>query len=145
MADISSITPNLINPTTQVGGVVKSENTTGVLGPSFKEALGQKLTPPLQSGEPAASLGVVKANALKFSSHAVDRMRSRGINYSPEQMSRIESAIDKAAGKGAKETLLLTDSSAMIVSVANRTVVTVMDKNALKENVFTNIDSTVVI
>ncbi|MEN0057740.1 MAG: hypothetical protein AAGB31_02805 [Bdellovibrio sp.] len=27
----------------------------------------------------------------------------------------------------------------------NNTVVTVMDKNALKENVFTNIDSTVVI
>ena len=54
-------------------------------------------------------------------------------------------AVDKAAAKGSKNTLLLTDSSALIVSVKDRTVVTVMDKHAMKENVFTNIDSTVVI
>ena len=72
-------------------------------------------------------------------------MRSRGIAFSPDQMNRIENAVGKATAKGAKETLLLTDDSAMIVNIPNRTVVTVMDKNALKENVFTNIDSTVVI
>jgi len=72
-------------------------------------------------------------------------MRARGISFSPEKLGQIQDAVGKAAAKGAKETLLLTDSAAMIVSVKDMTVVTVMDKNALKENVFTNIDSTVVI
>lgn len=82
---------------------------------------------------------------LKFSNHAIDRMQARGIRFSPEEMGKIEGAVAKAAAKGAKDTLLLTDSSALIVSVKDKTVVTVMDKAALKENVFTNIDSTVMI
>lgn len=82
---------------------------------------------------------------LKFSNHAVERMQTRGIRFSPEEMGKIESAVTKAASKGAKDTLLLTDNAALIVSVKDKTVVTVMDKTALKENVFTNIDSTVVV
>jgi flagellar operon protein len=60
-------------------------------------------------------------------------------------MTKIEGAVNKAAAKGAKDTLLLTDASALIVSVKDKTVVTVMDKAQLKDNVFTNIDSTVMI
>jgi flagellar operon protein len=71
-------------------------------------------------------------------------MHSRGISYSPDDLNRLGEAIQKAAAKGSKDTLVLMDSSALIVSVKNNTVVTVMDKNALKENVFTNIDSTIV-
>ncbi len=82
---------------------------------------------------------------LKFSNHAVERMSQRGITFSPDQMTRIEGAARKAAEKGAKETLIFADDSALIVSLKNNTVVTVMDKAALKENVFTNIDATVVI
>lgn len=84
-------------------------------------------------------------SALKFSNHAVERMQARGIRFSPEDMAKIESAVGKAAAKGAKNTLLLTDLAAMIVDVKEKNVVTVMDKNNLKENVFTNIDSTVMI
>lgn len=83
--------------------------------------------------------------ALKFSNHAIERMQSRGIRFSAEQMSRIESAVQKAAAKGSKDTLLLTEQSALIVSVKDKTVVTVMDKASMKDNVFTNIDSTVMI
>ncbi|MCB0365226.1 MAG: hypothetical protein KDD68_07545 [Bdellovibrionales bacterium] len=72
-------------------------------------------------------------------------MRNRGISYGPEALAKLNQAVEKAAAKGAKETLVLTDNSALIVSVKNNTVVTVMDKGALKDNVFTNIDSTVVI
>lgn len=107
-------------------------------GASFQEALGQ-----LTNAEGGS--GSLAPTNLKFSNHAIERMQRRGITYSPEQMGRIERAIDKAAAKGSRETLLLTEDSAMIVSVNNRTVVTVMDKNSLKENVFTNIDSTVMI
>jgi flagellar operon protein len=85
------------------------------------------------------------SESIRFSNHAIERMQSRGIVFSPECLGKIESAVERAAGKGAKETLILTDDSAMIVSVKNNTVVTVMDRNSLKDNVFTNIDSTVVI
>jgi flagellar operon protein len=82
---------------------------------------------------------------LKFSNHAIDRMQARGISYSAEQIQKLQEAVSKAASKGAKQTLVLTDNSALIVGVKNNTVVTVMDKANLKENVFTNIDSTVMI
>ena len=109
---------------------------------AFKEQLQalQNSMPSVQSG--AATRG---PEALKFSNHAVDRMRLRGISFSPEQMAKIESAVGKAAAKGAKESLLLTDDAALIVSVKDKTVVTVMDKTSLKENVFTNIDSAVMV
>ncbi len=84
-------------------------------------------------------------SALKFSNHAVERMQARGIRFSPEDMAKIESAVGKAEAKGAKNTLLLTDVAAMIVSIKDKAVVTVMDKANLKENVFTNIDSTVMV
>ncbi|MBK7891692.1 MAG: flagellar protein [Bdellovibrionales bacterium] len=82
---------------------------------------------------------------MKFSAHAVDRMKSRGISFSPDMMKGIESAVSRAAQKGSKDTLVLTGDNALIVSVKNNTVVTVMDRQAMRENVFTNIDSTVVV
>lgn len=92
-----------------------------------------------------SSTAAINARELKFSNHAVERMRSRGINFQPDEMNRIASAVSKAAAKGAKDTLVLSGENALIVSVKNNTVVTVMDRAAMKENVFTNIDSTVVI
>lgn len=91
---------------------------------------------------PAAQTGIEK---LKFSNHAIERMRSRGISYAPETMAAIENGVAKAAAKGSKDTLVLTGESALIVNVKNNTVVTVMDRAAMKENVFTNIDSTVMV
>jgi len=84
-------------------------------------------------------------SALKFSAHAIDRLKSRGISFDQETLRRLENAVDKAATKGSKESLILTDDSALIVSIKNKTVITAMDRDAMKENVFTNIDSTVII
>ena len=47
--------------------------------------------------------------------------------------------------KGAKESLILMDQLALVVSVKNRTVITAVDGASLKDNVFTNIDSAVII
>jgi flagellar operon protein len=82
-------------------------------------------------------------SGLKFSQHAVDRMQARGIRFEPETLRMIEGAVDRARAKGSRDTLVLTDSSALVVSAKNNTVVTVMDRASMKESVFTNIDSTV--
>ncbi len=97
----------------------------------------------LPSKPDAIKGGAQSPAGLKFSNHAVDRMRSRGIRFSPDDLARIGQAVAKADAKGAKDCLLLGDQSALIVSLKDKTVVTVMDKTALKENVFTNIDAAV--
>ena len=82
---------------------------------------------------------------LKFSSHALSRIKERGISMSNDMMQRLEKAVQNAELKGSKDSLILADNAAFIVSVKNKTVVTVVDRNQLNGNVFTNIDSTVVI
>lgn len=115
-------------------------------GPSFQDTLEGVTGSPLPAEIAAKPTGLSKAGeGVKFSNHAVERMQSRGIFYSQDDITKINDAISRAAAKGSKDSLLLMDDSALIVSVKNKTVVTVMDKNALKENVFTNIDSTVVL
>lgn len=133
----------LIPPTTTGG--VKSPVGANV-GPSFKETLTDTLNGlgNLQSPAKQGAAQAAVKEGIKFSNHAVDRMRTRGITFSPEDISRLSEAVGKAAAKGSKDSLILMNDSALIVSVKNNTVVTVMDKNALKENVFTNIDSTIV-
>lgn len=109
----------------------------------FEEALKslrESVKPKLQDGSAVSDRG-----ALKFSNHAIERMRARGLAFSPEQLTRIEQGIEKAARKGAQNTLLVSDGAALIVSVKNNTVVTVMDPNQMKDSVVTNIDSTVLV
>ena len=81
---------------------------------------------------------------IKFSGHAQSRLRTRNINFTESQMQRISNAVDKAEQKGSRDSLLLVDNVAAVVSVENRTVVTVVDEASLKDNVFTNIDSAVI-
>jgi len=88
---------------------------------------------------------VLQRNMLKFSNHAAKRLEQRGIELGSRQLDQISSAVDKAAAKGSKESLILMKDMALIVSVANRTVVTAMDGSSMKDNVFTQIDSAVII
>ena len=77
---------------------------------------------------------------LKFSKHAGERLEERNITLSDDQMKRLEKATAKADEKGIKESLMLMDNMAFIVNVKNSTVITAMDQTENKENVFTNID-----
>lgn len=123
----------------------KVKTDLGGSGPSFKDTMDKVGMPMLTNLGQTNPAGVKNpAEGIKFSNHAVDRMRTRGISYSPEELAKISDAVGRAAAKGSKDSLILMNDSALIVSVKNNTVVTVMDKNALKENVFTNIDSTIV-
>ncbi|MEF3304820.1 TIGR02530 family flagellar biosynthesis protein [Paenibacillus sp. GYB003] len=88
---------------------------------------------------------VLSDSLVRISHHAGVRLQQRGIELKPEQMDKIGSAIEKAAAKGAKESLILMDNMAMIVNVKSKTIVTAMDGSAMKDNVFTQIDSAVII
>jgi flagellar operon protein len=107
----------------------------------FSKVFGDRLEPS-KTTTPKVDTNV---SELKFSSHAQTRMQSRGIELSPDEMLRIREAVGRAGAKGSKESLVLTDKAAFVVSVKNGTVITAMDRDSMKENVFTNIDSTIMI
>jgi len=104
-------------------------NQTSINKPSFQEFLNKEVS---------------KNEGIKFSKHAEMRLLSRNITLSKEQTQRLENAVDKAKAKGVKDTLVLLDNIALVVNVPNRTVVTAVNENELRENVFTNIDGAVI-
>jgi flagellar operon protein len=82
---------------------------------------------------------------LTFSRHAQERLQARKIQLNESDLANLQGAVNRAEEKGAKDSLVLMRDMAFIVSVRNRTVVTAMDSEHLKENVFTNIDSAVIV
>lgn len=82
---------------------------------------------------------------LQFSKHAKERVLQRGIELTPELMDELNNAVDKANAKGAKDVVIFDTMNAFIVNVPNRTVVTTMSGNEMRENIFTNIDSAVIL
>lgn len=85
----------------------------------------------------------VQTTQLSFSQHATQRLKDRGIQLSETDLTRLNDAVQKAANKGAKESLIMMDNVAYVVSVVNRKVITAVDGTHMKENVFTNIDSAI--
>ena len=92
------------------------------------------------------------ANALEtaekkvsFSQHALQRMESRNLDFSEQDLARLDDTVEKMAQKGAKESLIYMKDVALVVSVTNKTVITAMDGASAKENIFTNIDSAAIL
>ncbi|OMF36803.1 flagellar biosynthesis protein [Paenibacillus sp. FSL H8-0548] len=108
---------------------------------------------PLQSTQAAASRSVqptefqnlLDSKVLKFSHHAEVRMQQRGIKLQPESLTKIINAVEDAASKGAQDSLIVFRDIAMIVNVPSRTVVTAMDGGQMRSNVFTQIDSAIIL
>lgn len=84
-----------------------------------------------------------KAAPLSFSQHAVSRLQERGIELAGSDLTRLESAVQKAEVKGAKESLIIMDNVAYVVSIVNRKVITAVNEASMQDNVFTNIDSAI--
>jgi flagellar operon protein len=82
---------------------------------------------------------------LKFSAHALARLQSRNITLSADDLNRLKQGVAQAAAKGSKESLVLKDDVAFVVSVKNNTVITAVDAQSMQGNVFTNIDSAVIV
>jgi flagellar operon protein len=123
--------PNAIDGLGAVGGTPATPATRPVApasGASFGDVLAGKL----------------ESAPLKFSGHALQRIEQRGIDLDPATMSRLKGGVDRAAAKGCRSSLVLVDQSAFVVSVPNRTVITAVDRDSMKEQVFTNIDSALI-
>lgn len=80
---------------------------------------------------------------LKLSKHAMQRMQQ--LRFDNSDYKNIEDGIEKARLKGARNTVLIYKDTAVIASVENNTVITAVDKNRADDNVFTNIDSAVIL
>ena len=71
----------------------------------------------------------------------MQRLGQRQLAVTPEMQHRLEGAVDKLAAKGGREAIVMMDKLAVVVSVTNRTVITAVDQDGMKDQVFTNIDS----
>lgn len=82
---------------------------------------------------------------IKFSKHAIDRMNERDVKLDGDEAVKLEEAFKKAEEKGINEALILIGDKGFIASIKNKTVITTISNDKLKENVFTNIDGAVIL
>ena len=113
----------------------------GISGPA---APAQNDGPVRVDGPAFAALLRGRAVGVQFSGHAVQRLERRGIAVEPGTLQRLDDAVGRAAGKGARDAVVFVDGTAFVCSVANRTVITAVDRDHMRDHVFTNIDSAVI-
>lgn len=100
-------------------------------GESFEEALRAKINE--------------RQRGVEFSKHAIQRLEERSIDLEAgNTLERLNKGVEIAADKGSSETLILVDTTAFVVSVKNNKVITTLSNEDLTGNIFTNIDSTVI-
>ena len=95
------------------------------------------------SAESFESIFQQELEKLKFSHHALKRLEERNISLSDNDLLKINTAVEKAEQKGAKDSLVMMNSTAFIVNIPNKTIITALPVESGNENVFTNIDSVV--
>lgn len=88
---------------------------------------------------------ITASEPIKISKHASDRLHLRDIQISTDEWENISQKVYEAKQKGVNQPLVLLDQAALIVSAKNHTVITAMDRNEAKEQLFTNIDGTIVL
>lgn len=108
------------------GAADRSRSAPAGGGPSFEALLAREQT------------------QVRFSGHARKRIDQRQLAFDESRLQRLERAVERAREKGSRDSLVLLDELALVVSVQHQTVVTAMDEASRKEHVFTNIDSVVI-
>ena len=120
----------------------------GVSAPADVRTRTQPVRPNVQTPQGPAFADVLKGVAgdqpVQFSKHAVQRLERRNLAVDATSMQRLQDGVDRAAGKGARDAVVLVDDTAFVVSVRNRTVITAVGKDQMKDHVFTNIDCAVI-
>ena len=83
---------------------------------------------------------------VEFSKHAMQRLSERSIDITEgDTLDRLNKGVEIAADKGSSETLVLVGQNAFVVSFKNNKFITTIPQDELKGNIFTNIDSTVIV
>ena len=103
-------------------------------------------TPPASPAPTGPGFDGVLAGAtarVTFSKHALQRLERRGLDVGPAVMQRLGDGLDRVAAKGSRESVVLVDHVAFVVSVPSRTVITAVGADQMRSHVFTNIDSAV--
>jgi flagellar operon protein len=132
------VTPTPINPALVPPGV-------GGPAPVAAPTAPQRQDGPVDPTRPTfADTLAQRAQGVTFSNHALQRVQRRGIDVDPTTLQRLDAGVARAAAKGAKESVVLVDQTAFVVSVANRTVITAVGRDQMRDQVFTNIDSAVI-
>ncbi len=144
---MSPISNPALVPPGGLGGVGGSAPPAGAAGAGgARDGAARKAA---AAGQPDQSFADALAQAgqpqqLQFSKHALARVQRRGIELDSATLGRLSEGVGRAASKGARDSLVLVDGTAFVVSVSNRTVVTAVGSEHMKDNVFTNIDSAVI-
>lgn len=113
------------------GNVTQTNSLPEENGESFAAALQKKID---------------EKQGVEFTKHAMQRLSERSIDITEgNTLERLNKGVEIAADKGSSETLVLVDMNAFIVSVKNNKVITTIPQEELQGNIFTNIDSTVIV
>ena len=119
-----------------VNGIRSSELQkiqAGQRGVGFEQLLQERIQQTQQTQE------------LQFSKHAKERIDQRGIEMTSTLMNDLNNAVAKAKQKGAKDVVVIGPKEVFIVNVPNNIVVTTLSGAEMKNNIFTKIDSAVIL
>ncbi|QBK25638.1 TIGR02530 family flagellar biosynthesis protein [Ureibacillus thermophilus] len=112
----------------------------------LQSVLGKQSTKPIEKKSTSFSEQFEHAkNELKISKHANERIRERNIQISEQEWKKVSDKVMEARSKGIMQPLVLMDQAAIIISAKNGTVITVLERDEAKEQLFTNIDGTIVL
>ena len=104
----------------------------------------QGITKPNSSFANIFSKTLFENKEVTFSKHAESRLKTRGIDLTGEQIAKLNDAVNKAGEKNVKDSLIMMDDIAFVVNVKDKNVITALNKDEMKNNVFTNIDGAVI-
>jgi flagellar operon protein len=125
LVNAALLPPGIAGPVSPPAGTGAPVGAQAIHGPAFAELLARTPT-------------------VVFSRHAIERLERRGIGLSEQHLVRLGDGVDRAAGKGSRASVVFVDGTAFVVAVPKRTVLTAVDPEHMREQVFTNIDSAVI-
>ena len=117
---------SLVDPTR--AGEVRTRDGPDT-GPTFAEILSGRLP----------------RGTVRFSPDAKAQLQGQGIELSPIDLDRLSRTIDRVADEGGRKCLLLDERVAYVVDVDERTITRAGARSEVKNDVFTEIDSAVLI